>query len=849
MDIRFTINNKEIEIDGSIIAPLTYSIADVKDPTKRTRNRSKTIKIKGTQNNNATMYAAYSLSLDDVNSVGFDFDPNAESTAKIYRNSHLVFEGVANLIDVEIKDKVKYFNVQIFGNSVGLFDKIGDSSLANLGWSEYDHTLNMTNIENSWATSVVVDGTPTVNFSGSSPLGFGYLYALVNYGYAVNQLSPKTNEILPLFYIRETLQKIFALGGYTISGNWINQNLIRRLVYGLGGGERPSIGGVEVAARLVHYTSDAAARVITVPPFNSINIGGIIQFFRYYFAIQFSHKMSDISPFTTTLVNDTRTQFDEANGITTIGSSGTYNLEATLNLSVTFFDFTLSGANEAKAARYELQIRRNGIVIGSQVRNENAAGTGVLEVKVQSILEAGDEVEVYFLGGVFAFQENPFFFPVGKFTINYKTTDANSFFKIEALNQSVVDGDTMYMANFLPEMSCRKFVSDMITMFNLYFSEPNENNEIEIESFNDYYDDTDEAENWSNILDISKVQKISSNAGIDGKNYLFRWAEDRDMYKSIYFNEFGVDYGDLNYKIKTTFKKGDKVFQVGFAQSVPIDVGGLVIPQIVKRDEQTNLQVSHKGKPRIYIYNGLETGGFDLINSSTGAVTSFTSYPQVHHVDDVAAPTFDLNFGIPKKIYYTTSEYTTNNLFSENYDRYIKELTSSDSKFFIASFNINETHLQGQHMKRLANVDGVVFRKNIITDFDATGYETTRVELVKVLEAKQRATRMNLSGLGVVRETSSNRVISPITNVSDAFYSVNRTDGSFIEVDSSAEAITIELADDNYFGAEITIKRIGANTVTVQAETGQIDGNDTLDLTSNYEYMTFIYTSTGWKRI
>lgn len=843
MNVRLYLNNQEVEIDESIIAPLTYAVADIKTPEKRKRNTSKTIKIKGTQNNNALMFAAYSLSLDDINGIGFDFNPNAEITAQIYRNSYIVFEGVANLLDVEVIDKINYFNIQIYGKSIGLFDLLGEKTLSNLGWSEYDHTLNVTNIENSWDTSVIVDSVATSNFTGGIPDGFGYLYGLVNYGYAANQLSPKDNEILPLFYVRETLQKIFALGGYTIGGSWIDEELTKRLVYGLGGGERPQIGSAEVAARLIHYTAVSAETTVNRQPYNGVQYNGFIKFNYYdnrYYTI------SDISPFTTTLVNDTRTQFSESNGIATIGSSGTYELSTEVNFDVNAFGFTVGGVSNFKSAFFKLDIRRNGISIGSQYFNQNTVGSYTLEVNVQAQLNAGDEIEVIWQVAFEGWVAVLFLNSPGILGIRHEVT--SGFLKVEAIDKELVNGDTVRLSNYLPEMKCRDFVKDMITMFNLYFSEPDENGEIEVETFNDFYGQTSDAENWSDLLDISKVQKISSNAKIEGKNYLFRWAEDRDMYKSIYFNEFGTDYGDLNYTIPTTFKTGDKIFKVGFAQSVPIDVSGLIIPQIVKRDEQTGLQTSHKGKPRIYLYNGLVSGSWDIINSSTSISTAETDYPQVHHVDDVAAPTFDLNFGVPKKIYYTTSAYTTNNLFAENYDVFIKELTSSDSKVYNAYFNINETHLQGNHMANLANVNGVVYRKNMIKDFDATGHETTLCELVKVLEANKRDTRLQLSLSEVISSTPSMRVVQPITYVNTNFYSVTRTDGGYIIVDTSSEDVTIELSDDNYTGIEITIKRIGNKELYVRAETGQIDVDDEIHINQNYEAQTFIFTDTGWKK-
>lgn len=91
--------------------------------------------------------------------------------------------------------------------------------------------------------------------------------------------------------------------------------------------------------------------------------------------------------------------------------------------------------------------------------------------------------------------------------------------------------------------------------------------------------------------------------------------------KEYYFQRWGIDYGDYDYSVPSTFKKGDKEYKVDFAQTVPIQVGNLVIPQVITRDSTTNLVSPYKGKPRIFIYNGLQTGAWTLKNSTTGAGT------------------------------------------------------------------------------------------------------------------------------------------------------------------------------------------------------------------------------------
>jgi hypothetical protein len=195
---------------------------------------------------------------------------------------------------------------------------------------------------------------------------------------------------------------------------------------------------------------------------------------------------------------------------------------------------------------------------------------------------------------------------------------------------------------------------------------------VRIEPFGDWYKGTNQADNYTKLLDYNKPINVKSNAGIKGKTYNFKWADDMDGYHEYYLSRWGTKYGDLALTIPSTFKTGEKTYKVDFAQTIPIQVNNLIIPQIVKRDVNTGVEGVHKGKPRILIYNGLQTGAWSLLNSTTQAATAQTEYPQAHHVDDITTPTFDLNFGVPQEVYYTATSYTTNNLYAQYYDVQIK---------------------------------------------------------------------------------------------------------------------------------------------------------------------------------
>ena len=52
-----------------------------------------------------------------------------------------------------------------------------------------------------------------------------------------------------------------------------------------------------------------------------------------------------------------------------------------------------------------------------------------------------------------------------------------------------------------------------------------------------------------------------------------------------------------------------------------------------------------------------------------------------------------------------------------------------------AYFDLDESTIGD--LSTLVNINGVLYRKNLITDYNANGYETTKVELYKVLETTE----------------------------------------------------------------------------------------------------------------
>lgn len=748
---RLYINGIEIDLAGDVAVPITYSIADIKNPEKRKRSSSKTIKIPGTKRNMQFFSSTYQMSLTALESgavVGFEFDPTLRVECQYFKDGIKIFDGLIQLLTVSVTDKVYTFNCCMFSDFVDLFQALGDITVAELGWNEYTHELNFTNIENSWDTSVVVNGTPTANFTGSVPDGFGYLYPVADYGFSSNLLEYKTNDIFPHVYVKEVIEKCLGLVNQSISSTFMGSELFKRLAYGYGGGQKITISTADIATRRIKYNVEGLYETEILSAGNQY-IGQDFTFgphYIYYFNFSQHLKLGDNFWCASDLVTDDLAQFDETANEITIANPGLYNVEYSGDIDAAFTINGTSFANNVNL-RYAINVFRNGARVGVLATGNITSSTSVtVNANNTFYFLSGDkvhlELQVYSVNTFLRSTEIPSEAPYFDFEI---TVNTGTYFDVESVEAPVVDGDTIYVAKYLPNQKASDFFRGIMTMFNLYLSEPDADGVVRIEPLNDYYSDTTDTDNWTELLDHSKEYTISPASNIEGKNYVFKWAQDEDAYNKQYRQLYGSGYGDYIYQVPSTFQKGDRVFEVPFAQTVPVEVPGtnMVIPTIISVDEISGAVSPYKGKPRIYIYSGLRSinTSWVLKNSADNVTTSsYNEYPCCTHLDNIDVPTFDLNFGYPVIVYWTATTYTIINLFSEYHERFVREITGKDSKILSAYFKLSPLHVLPNTFQMLVNINGVVYRKNEIKDFAANNYQTTYCELVRVVEASSRRT-------------------------------------------------------------------------------------------------------------
>lgn len=160
----------DIDLTEDIDVPITYSIADIKDPSKRNAAYSKTVTIPGTKNNNKYFTHIFEISGDGT------YNPNKKVSAVVIIDGIELFNGICQLKTINrIRNGLNNYNlityeIVLLGKLADAFYLLGDTLLSDLDFSEYDHVYNITNQRDSWYTQIQKNGANYVNSVNGSTL-------------------------------------------------------------------------------------------------------------------------------------------------------------------------------------------------------------------------------------------------------------------------------------------------------------------------------------------------------------------------------------------------------------------------------------------------------------------------------------------------------------------------------------------------------------------------------------------------------------------------------------------------------------------------------------------------------
>ena len=769
--------NAELDVAEDFNLAFNYSIADIKDISKKNGHWSKTITLKGTQNNNYWFGQLF-----DVNSDFTFFNPNKKTDCRVLVNTESIIEGFLQLKDIkklngsDLQGNEIYYECVIYSDTIDFFTELGAKTVRDLDFTEYGHTYSKTNIENSW-TNDYTDA---------------YVYPM----YYNNDHNFRTNDFYPAVFLRKVVDKIFEDAGFGWTGSLQYDERFNSEIIPYVGDGTPKISETDVILNITtdpfgiisyEWTSERQRRefYVGVTGSNSALIGTVSSTGNTYLSsvhYQFNDETS--SPYYDSDSNwDAVTNFEW-----TVDRNGVFDIDCRINFNFEIYNPTASTidsvtvinqGNQAYDPQLKLYTRLvvdNGttnpyiwasqplstITIANSLASIAAGATVSIPFSVtfpnmpERTLNIGDKVYVEIWGEnystwtTFYYEDssnNPVDVPM---SIKFGATSSiyagysnprTSYIKNRAVIGNLRDGDYLDLNEFLPDkLKQTDIISDIQKRYNLFIqTNPDNNKQLILDPRPNFYE-RGEILDWTDKKDYDSEDNISFLSDLQSKKMLFTYKSDSDNFNKYYTEVTGDIYGQLEYDFDNDFVKGEKKIESIFSPTpigdIPLLNNKMVVPCI-----DTN---NPKGNPRILIWGGLKQGidggqtPWNLTwidDSGTTTTTTYTSYPYAGHWNDPYTPTLSNNWGQPKFLYI--GEYnslTDNHLYNRYWKEYIYQIENGKmvtSKFYLTENDIS--YIKDNFNSKIFIKDSYYY-VNSIKDYSPLTDGLTTVELIKIVD-------------------------------------------------------------------------------------------------------------------
>jgi hypothetical protein len=707
------IEGSRLDLFDDIGAELNFAIDDIKDFASRNTNYSKTITLPGNANNNKVFGHIYNfasannyyVSDPTLPNVGYNFDPTKQANCKIFVNKIQVFKGVLRLLEVRINDGAVEYECVVFGELGGFSMAIGNSLLEDMdNFTQYDQTWTASNIVASWDPS------------GAVASGVGIVYPLIDYGLCKHSTKDyHLNAFRPAFHVFELIDSIIKNAGYTYTSAFLDTPYVKSLII----------------------------------PNNKANL-----------EVSISNLLEANSRTFTYTGTDSKVTFETG----------------------TLYTFTLSGGNtyiyNAAAENIgNVNIYGNGYITSTNTVKIQICKNSTSNVLVEEIIASTSGFKrSFYLSKTASVSLNT------NDTLFVNVTSANSF-TFEATNLSfnyisdsktsvnAVEGDTLTMKSLLPKgISQKDFFASICRLFNLYvFEDANITKHLLIEPYIDFYlkgagflkindlgelllhgepgdptgllllsDPTADSVDWSNKVDHSKEVVLKPMSELNARFFEFKYKEDDDYYNDIYNKKFNQTYADRREDSKYQFSEESQNVEVIFSPSLLKDRTGdtKLCASIFSIENGVEVPKDHNIRIMQFAYvTGVANWHIRKTYDTNGSLRNGTDYGYAGHLDNPTEPSNDLNFAVPNQVFFNLSTvYPTTNLFTAFWGDYVAEITAKDSKLLSCYLYLTIEDIYSLNFARLIYIDGALWRLNKVVDFNPAMPETTKVELLRVIE-------------------------------------------------------------------------------------------------------------------
>jgi hypothetical protein len=682
-----TLTNRRLDTFGDVNTLITRSIADIREPQSRSSEWTKTFTLPGTKANNIIFSQLFEVEQVISSSVQFtpDFNPNLKADVILFSDGVEQLRGFLRLLSIKVDDSTRIaYEVTLHGQTADLFTTLSERKLNALDFSEYNHTLSSGNVIDSWATQIYKNGS-TQAFT----YGEGYMYAMIDKGHPRNITLWETNEFTPCLYAKTIVDKMFANASYTYTNDsFFNSDRFKRLVM-------PPPSSLTIDANALESRRFKASRTTTP---QSLDIASTLIFQNDSTGGNYDNGNN---------YNTTTGQF-----VAPVGGNYVFDVSLGINYNSTGYMPIFQEDIWLVFGLYVNGVKRTTSTITVDF------GSPAFNIDLYfspSTLLNGDIVE-FKLVQVYD-NANSYNLTNSEFQLDIST---NSYIENNLTAFTYGYGETVDFAIFMnSEVKQSDLLLSFVKMFNLYIEADRDNpKELRIVPRDEFYNGSQV--DWTKKLDYSQSVEIVPMGELEANPYKFQYKEGKDDANVLYQESYQTTYGSRTYQVENQFVKEEKKIEVVFSPT-----------QIRSYNNQKNFVLSYvpnsqDGDLRVMYYSGLVSGVNWMLYAQYAGVgvnrSNRFSIPITTHLDDIANPTFDINFGMPREIGLGAGyKYTNANLVNTYYYRFLTEITSKNSKILRAYFRITTKDYLNLSFSDAYFFEGQYWRLNKIEDYDPNG--------------------------------------------------------------------------------------------------------------------------------
>lgn len=780
---------------------LNFSVAEIRDITKRSGNYSKTISIPSTPENDNVFDDLW-----DIRSSLYNFDLTKKYKCKLYKNDVEQFSGYIVLNNIQKNPNSNHYtdavdmvyNVTIYSQTVDFFTSITDKYLDDIDFQLPHHHLYMSTIL-SYSANTYLNTFKYFNFKNASAN---------NYSIA---------DFWPAIFTKCYVDRIVNDAGYhydNTQSSFMASDPFTKLITPYAGSiniKDPNMWDTEK-----FYVGEPAAASTTY----YLSQSQVVQQFNATTTLYHTFDFSDHTtyPF---FENDYNQPVGSVYEVTALnGIQYMYaNLKCVLRYSASTDcwwsqqnGYTVNAAeNYVRNRSRVLKVKayKNGAYLSQGIVTVDAlpcltsydkttpdmVGGTIYETPINTTLNfslgslaIGDQIQLkfefqpfttikyYTLNGV-----NPNLTPFAGGTLQftnptYGGTVVYPDFQIEMQNSHMWNvpentatrsaGDIIDINNYLPKnVKQTDYLTNVMKMFNVYIDEDkNYHNRLVFKTRDDYYS-TNVYKDWSGKIDRNKNIELKYLSELTAKKTILTYKNGSDEYSIKYQQYMNEIYGQKNIIYNSDILTGEEKKEFIFTTAPLVYNDSLIVSGLDGCNPTTDLYL---------LYDGGIRDGLWRYKDENNVLHQMNQYNYCGHFDSpTPAPSFDLNFGDCKAYFYNNVYYTDNNLFNLYHYNTYKNI--SEGKMMTAYFWLNEDDIAGLKLSDKIVVDHITYIINSITDYNPFSNDSTKVELVLFdniytkAPARKKPIRLSahtINDIGFIQgNNSSNRQSNITTNV------------------------------------------------------------------------------------